>query len=82
MVEYYQSLIGILHWIVELGKVDIACEVSMMLSCLALPREGHLQQLYHIFAYLSRSQFEKQDWSKTVYATGVDSDHAGCTITR
>jgi hypothetical protein len=49
---YYQSLIGILRWIVELGRVDICCEVSMLSSCLAMPREGHLEQLFHIFAHL------------------------------
>ena len=49
---YFQSLIGILRWMVELGRVDICLEVSAMSSHLALPREGHLEQLYHIFAYL------------------------------
>lgn len=49
---HYQSLIGILRWMVELGRVDICCEVSMMSSHLALPRQGHLRELYHIFAYL------------------------------
>ena len=34
---YYQLLIGVLQWMVELGRVDICCEVLMMLSCLALP---------------------------------------------
>jgi hypothetical protein len=52
---YYQSLIGILRWMVELGRVDLTLEVSMMSSHLALPREGHLQQLYHIFAHLKRN---------------------------
>lgn len=52
--SYYQSLIGILRWMVELGRVDICCEVSMMSSHLALPRQGHLDQLYHIFAYLNK----------------------------
>ena len=42
--SYYQSLIGILRWMVELGRVDICCEVSMMSSHLALPRQGHLNQ--------------------------------------
>ena len=51
---HYQSLIGVLRWIVELGRVDICCEVSMMSSHLALPREGHLLRLYHIFAYLKK----------------------------
>ena len=51
---YYQSLIGILRWIVELGRVDICLEVSMMSSQLAMPREGHLQQVFHIFAHLKK----------------------------
>jgi hypothetical protein len=50
--SHYQSLIGILRWMVELGRVDICCEVSMLSSHLALPREGHLQQVYHMFTYL------------------------------
>ena len=49
---YYQSLIGILRWIVEIGRVDICVEVSMLSSFLTNPREGHLQQVYHIFAFL------------------------------
>ena len=48
------SLIGILRWTVELGRVDIAYEVSMLSSYVANPREGHLEQMYHIFAYLKR----------------------------
>ena len=51
---YYQSLIGILRWIVELGRVDVWLEVSMMSSHLALPRESHLEQGLHIFAYLKK----------------------------
>ena len=50
----YQSLIGILRWIVELGRVDACLEVSMMLSHLALPKEGHLEQVCHIFSYLRK----------------------------
>jgi hypothetical protein len=53
---YYHSLIGVLRWIVELGRVDIDVEVSMMSSHLAMPRVGHLKELYHIFAYLENHQ--------------------------
>jgi len=53
-LSYYQSLIGVLRWMVELGRVDICCEVSMMSSYLAMPRIGHLQQIYHMFAYLKK----------------------------
>ena len=39
---------------VELGRVNICVEVLMLSSCLDMPREGHLQQLFHIFAYLKK----------------------------
>ena len=45
---YYQSLIGILRWIV----MDICTEVSMLSSYVAMPREGYMAQVLHIFAYL------------------------------
>ena len=51
-VQYYQELIGVLRWAVEIGRVDILLEVSMMSSHLALPREGHLEQVIHMFGYL------------------------------
>ena len=51
---YYKSLIGILRSIVELRRVDICCKVSMISSQLALPREGHFKELFHIFAYLRK----------------------------
>ena len=51
---YYQSLIGILRWIFKLRRVDICCEVSMMSLHLALPCEGHLKEMFHIFAYLRK----------------------------
>lgn len=50
--SYYQSLIGILRWIVELGRADICMETSAMASMMASPREGHLQVLFRMFAFL------------------------------
>ena len=41
-----------LHWAVEIGRVDILFETALMFTHLALPRRGHLEQLYHIFGYL------------------------------
>ena len=38
----------------ELGRIDIAIEVSMLSSHLALPREGHLNAVCHIFGYLKK----------------------------
>ena len=51
-VTEYQELVGVLRWAVELGRVDINLEVSLMSSYLASPRIGHLQQVYHMFGYL------------------------------
>ncbi|CAJ1957768.1 unnamed protein product, partial [Cylindrotheca closterium] len=50
--SYYQLLIGVLQWIVELGRVDICLECSLMSSQLAMPRIGHLHQVLNIFSYL------------------------------
>ena len=47
--SYYHSLIGIIQWIVELERVDICVETSMMTSHLALPQVGHLEEAFHIF---------------------------------
>ena len=49
---YYQSQIGILRWMVELGRTDIITEVSELSSFLAMPREGHLEVVFRIFSYL------------------------------
>ena len=53
-ITTFQELIGILRWAIELGRVDILTEVSMLSSYQASPREGHLEQVYHIFGFLKR----------------------------
>jgi hypothetical protein len=50
--SYYMSLVGILRWTVEIGRIDVATEVSLLSSFMAYPREGHLEALLHIMAYL------------------------------
>ena len=40
--SWYQSMIGVLRWIVEMGRIDICVEVSMMSSQVTMPREGYL----------------------------------------
>ena len=42
-LQVYQELIGILRWAVDIGRVDILLEVSLISSQLALPHVGHLQ---------------------------------------
>jgi hypothetical protein len=64
--------VGVLHWIVELGRVDIITEVSVLASYMAQPREGHLEALYDVFTYLKRRHntrlvfdptYPEVDWS-------------------
>jgi hypothetical protein len=50
--NYYMSLIGILRWAVELGRLDIYVDVTLLSSYMAQPRVGHMEQVLHIFAYL------------------------------
>jgi hypothetical protein len=54
-LHYYQELIGVLRWAVEIGRLDILLEVALLSTHLALPRQGHLEQVYHIFGYLKQS---------------------------
>ena len=42
--NYYQSLIGVLRWAIELGRIDMYIDVSLLSSHLAQPRVGHLDQ--------------------------------------
>jgi hypothetical protein len=40
--SYYQQLIGIMRWMVEIVRIDIDTQVSMLASHVALPRQGHM----------------------------------------
>jgi hypothetical protein len=53
--NYYMSLMGILRWAIELGRVDIMVEAGLLSRYQAAPREGHLEQMYHIMAYLKKN---------------------------
>jgi hypothetical protein len=54
-VTFYQELIGVLRWATEIGRVDILLEVSLLSQYQANPREGHLEQLLHIFGFLRKN---------------------------
>lgn len=54
LASRYSQLMGMLRWAVELGRVDILLEQSLLASHLAEPREGHLEAVYQIFSYLKK----------------------------
>ena len=52
--NFYMCLIGMTCWLVELGRIDICNEQSMMASYMAAPRQGHLFiGMFHMFGYLT-----------------------------
>ncbi len=51
--SFYQHLISVMRWMVKLGRIDIATEVSLLSSHLAYPCEGHLETALHTMSYLS-----------------------------
>ena len=50
--QFYQSLIGIMRWLCEIGRIDILTETSLLSTYLSSPRVGHLHQALHVFKYL------------------------------
>jgi hypothetical protein len=55
-INYYQSQISILRWAIELGRIDIYVDVVKLSHYLVNPRQGHLQAVYHIYAFLKRHE--------------------------
>ena len=53
-ITFYQEIIGMMRWAIEIGRVDINMEVSLLSSYQASPRLGHLDQLLHIVAFLKK----------------------------
>ena len=54
LASYYQSFIGVVRWIVELGRLNICLEVSLLSSHLVLPIEGYFEQVLQVFSYLRK----------------------------
>ena len=63
LASWYKSLVGMLRWIVEICRVEIVTEVSMMASQMPMPKEVHLEAVLHLFVclrqkYNSRMAFD------------------------
>ena len=74
--NWYQQQIGVLRWAVELGRIDICCEVSMLASYCAAPRIGHLQALLHMYSYLNKHDRSRlvMDAAYIPHATPEEAD--------
>ena len=54
-VSYYLIIIGIPRWMIELGRVSIITEVSLLSSYIVLPRDGHLDASVLVMANVGQS---------------------------
>ena len=52
----YQQVLGMLRWLIELGRIDVLLETTLLASYLMNPRIGHLLQACNIVAYLRKHQ--------------------------
>ena len=50
--SYFQLLIGIIIWMVEIGRIDIATEISFLSSHSVISQVGHIQAAIHVISYL------------------------------
>lgn len=48
----YKALIGVLRWAVEIGRIDITTETSMLAGHMVMLREGHFYAVLLVFGYL------------------------------
>ena len=54
-ITIIQQLIGDLIWATYIARVDILHEVLVLSAFKASPREGHLHQVFHIFAFMKKN---------------------------
>ena len=55
--KIYQSLIGALQWVIQIGRFDACTAVATLSRCRAAPRQGHLDRVKRIYGYLSKFRF-------------------------
>jgi hypothetical protein len=53
-IKKYQSLIGSLQWVVQIGRFDVRTAVMTLASFRANPRVGHLNCTKRIYGYLTK----------------------------
>ena len=71
----YQMLIGMLNWVVCLGRMDVAFSTSSMSRFSACPRQGHLDRVLRIFGYLKKHKNRRYvvDSRDPILIGGIDA---------
>ena len=52
--SYFQTVIGIIRWIIKLGEIDLITKVLLLSFHVALPREEHLDAAVHAIAHAGK----------------------------
>ena len=55
MKNRYQQLIGVISWLIKLGRIYILVELSCLYKHLCSPGEVNLDSVYHIFSQLQKN---------------------------
>ncbi len=61
----YRQIIGIYHWAIKLGQIDILTEVSILSQNQAVPGVGHLEAIYLIVHYLNKNRKKRAVFDPT-----------------
>ena len=72
-VQFFQSLVGIMRWLCEIGRIDILTETSLLSTYLSCPRVGHLHQALHVFRYLKDHKRSKVVFDPSY--VNINDDH-------
>ena len=56
MAAKYLTMVGQLHWLVTLERFDLHAHVATMSRFRAAPRQGHMDRLKRIYAYVIRTK--------------------------
>ena len=55
-VNHYLTMVGQLQWLITLRRFDIQAQVITLSRFRAQPRQGHLERLKRIYAYVIRTK--------------------------
>jgi hypothetical protein len=72
----YQMLIGMLNWIVTIGRLDVCHATSSLARFTACPRMGHLVRAKQVFGYL------KKQPNRLIVVDSRDPSLLNCTLKR
>ena len=53
-IKIYQSLIGALQWVIQIGRWEISTHVMTLSRFRAMPRQGHLDRVKRVHGYLRK----------------------------